>query len=75
MIHIKIYKKIIFVETKEVESCLNAIGKNLFCWSRGKCFWSISTPSIVVIVAKHYFVSKTVSKIVGVGRSRKLSFC
>lgn len=66
MIHIKIYRKIIFVETKEVESGLNAIGKNLFCWNRGKCVRSISTPSFVVIVAKNYFVSKNVSKIVGV---------
>ncbi len=49
------------------------MGKNLFCWSRGKCFRSKSTPSFVLIAAKNYFVSKTVSKIVGVGRSTRSS--
>jgi len=49
------------------------MGKNLFCWSRGKCFRSKSTPTLVLILANFYFVSKTVSKIVGVGRSTRLS--
>lgn len=48
-----------------------SIDKNLFCWSRGKCNRSKSTPICVLIVAKPYFVSKTVSKIVGVGRSTR----
>ena len=52
---------------------LYSIDKNLFCWIRGKCNRSKSTPSFVVIVAKYYFVSKTVSRIVGVGRSTKSS--
>ena len=49
------------------------MGKNLFCWSRGKCDNTDSTPSFVLIVANIHIVSKTDSKIVGVGRSMKLS--
>ena len=62
-----------FVETKEVSSVLYAIGRNLFCWNRVKCNNTISTPILVPILANIYFVSKTVSKIVGVGRSMKSS--
>ena len=47
------------------------MGKNLFCWSRGKCDNTKSTPTLVLIVANINFVSKTVSKIIGVGRSTK----
>ena len=62
-----------FVETKEVSSVLYAIGRNLFCWNRVKCNNTISTPILVLISANIYFVSKTVSKIVGVGRSTRSS--
>ena len=62
-----------FVETKEVSSVLYAIGRNLFCWNRVKCNNTISTPILVLILANIYFVSKTVSKIVGVGRSTRSS--
>ena len=73
MIPIKIYRKNVFVETKEVSSVLYAIGRNLFCWNRVKCNNTISTPTLVLILANIYFVSKTVSKIVGVGRSTRSS--
>ena len=49
------------------------MGKNLFCWNRVKCNNTISTPTLVLILANIYFVSKTVSKIIRVGRSTKLS--